>query len=94
MILTSKYEAHPMVANEGLILHKPVITTWYPSASEVVTDQVNGLICQNNSEAISETICKVLKDKELFARLKKNAGEFTYENGKIVEQVVHVCENA
>lgn len=51
-VLTSQFEAHPMVANEALLLGKPVITTNYESALEVVENGVNGLICEMSVDGI------------------------------------------
>ena len=92
MILTSQYEAHAMVANEGLILHKPVITTRYPSACEVIADKINGIICENETLAIAEAIKMIVEDEKLFAVLKKNADAFVYTNEKIIQQVRELCE--
>lgn len=83
-VLTSDFEAHPMVANEALILGKPVITTDFESAGEVVLDNINGLITKMNPESIADAIQKLINNKELFGKLKKNAENFTYSNEDIV----------
>lgn len=93
MVLTSLYEAHPMVAIEGLILHKPVITTNYPSAHEVVTDGYDGLICENSAEAIYKKLSMLLEDKSLQKNLKANAERFAYDNDSIVSTVTSLWEN-
>ena len=92
LVLTSLYEAHPMVAIEGLVLNKPVITTNYPSACEVVTDGVNGLICENNEDGIYEAISKVLTDKELLSTLSENAEKYQYDNLGILKQVKNILK--
>ena len=92
LVLTSLYEAHPMVAIEGLILNKPIITTNYPSACEVVTDGVNGLICSNDEDGIYEAVNKIISDEKLFCELKSKALEYKYDNSKILKQVKQILQ--
>ena len=92
VVLTSQYEAHPMVINEGLILHKPVITTQYPSAAEVVSDRQNGMICSNDIEGIVQAMSFVIEDVSLRKRLTENAEEFVYDNKSIVGKVLRLLE--
>lgn len=91
-ILTSDFEAHPMVANEALILGKPVISTDFESASEVITDNVNGMICEMSPESISEKIEKLLNDEQLFISLKENAESFKYDNDSIIQQFLRITQ--
>lgn len=92
-VLTSDFEAHPMVANEALILGKPVISTNFESASEVVTDGVNGLICEMSSRSIADSIETLLKNRQFYLELKSNAKKFDYNNNTIIKQVLDVIQN-
>lgn len=92
LVLTSLYEAHPMVAIEGLVLGKPVITTNYPSACEVVTDGQNGLICSNDEEGIYVAVNKMISDEKLFSDLSSKAVEYKYDNEKILKQVKEILQ--
>lgn len=85
-VITSLYEAHPMVANEALILHKPVITTNYPSAKEVVKHGKNGLICENSVDGLYQAMATFLQDVVLRKKLMENALCFEYSNAKIAAQ--------
>ncbi len=85
--ITSESEGHPMVANESLILGKPVITTHYHAAKEVVTDEVTGLICENSSDGVRRAAKRIIEDGELLSRLTENVRDFKYDNAAIVEQV-------
>lgn len=86
-VLTSDFEAHPMVANEALILKKPVISTSFESAGEVVLDKKNGLICEMSSESIAEACQKIIRDKSLFSKLQFEASQFQYGNDIIIRKV-------
>ena len=92
LVLTSLYEAHPMVAIEGLVLGKPIITTNYPSACEVVTDGKNGLICPNDEDGIYDAVNKMISDKKLFSDLSNKACEYKYDNEKILKQVKEILQ--
>lgn len=89
-VLTSDFEAHPMVANEALILGKPVISTDFESASEVVVHEYNGLISKRDPEYIATTCRNLVENKSLFERLKRNAIEFVYQNDDIINKVIRI----
>lgn len=90
MVITSEFEAHPMVANEALILGTPVISTGYESACEVVIHMVNGLICDNSSQGIYDACKTVLQNPELYKRIKNSAATFKYSNDEIKKQVIEM----
>ena len=92
-VLSSDFEAHPMVANEALIIGKPVISTNFESASEVVKDNVNGMICEMSPESIAEKIERLLNDEQIFASLKENAESFRYDNDSIIQQFLMLFNN-
>ena len=73
-----------MVANEALVLGVPVITTNYPSAYDIVSDNVNGIICKNSIQSLYETLNMLFYKPELLEKLKKNASDFIYDNEKIL----------
>jgi len=91
-VLTSDFEAHPMVANEALIIGKPVISTNFESASEVITDNVNGMICEMSPESIAGKLEEVLNDEQLLTFLKKNAESFQYDNDSIIRQFYKIIQ--
>ena len=86
-VLTSDFEAHPMVANEALILGKPVISTNFESAGEVVVHGKNGFICEMNPNSVANYCKKILENKDLYFNLVQEANKFRYQNNKIVEKV-------
>ena len=89
-VLTSQFEAHPMVANEALLLGKPVITTNYESASEVVENGVNGLICEMSVNGIYNSCKELVINQPLMDRLSKSAQKFEYQNDCIIDKVLRI----
>lgn len=89
-VLTSDFEAHPMVANEALIVGTPVITTNFESAHEVITNELNGLICEMNSNSIAKAILKVINNENLHKRIQENVNNFNYLNNQIIAQVMDI----
>lgn len=87
VVVTSSYEAHPMVANEALILGKPVLSTAFSSVSEVINENSNGIICENNTIGIFNGIKKLIDDKELQSTINKGAQGFAYNNALIISKV-------
>ena len=55
LVITSRYEAQPMVANEALILGTPVISTEFASVNEVITEKT-GIVVSQTIESIAEAI--------------------------------------
>lgn len=92
-VLCSDFEAHPMVANEALILGVPVITTNYASASEVVKNEVTGLICDKTSVSLADALISFIDSPDLRYRIQNNVCNFVYSNNEIVRQVKSVLLN-
>lgn len=89
-VLTSDFEAHPMVANEALIVGTPVITTNFESAHEVIANELNGIICDMNSNSIAKAILKMINNKNLHKRIQENVNNFNYLNNQIIAQVMDI----
>lgn len=71
-LLTSIHEAAPMVIGEALCLGVPVISTRTSSADELIDRDV-GIVCDNTSEAIYETLKMVFADNQHILVSLKNA---------------------
>ncbi len=92
MILTSVFEAHPMVATESLILSTPVVSASFPSAAESVLDGQNGILCDNNSEGVYQGVKRILSNPELLNKLKANVENFKYDNLAIIKQIEELID--
>ena len=80
LVITSVYEAQPMVANEALILDKPVISTEFASVREVIRNGENGAIVPQTPEAIAEAMARFMTDAPWRACLQEGACAFRYNN--------------
>jgi len=85
LVNTSISEACPNVVNEAKILHTPVVCADFSSASEFIDDGVNGYIIP--IDQIANTIEMLIKDKQVFQKLKENISGFVYENELILKQI-------
>lgn len=87
-VMTSRYEAQPMVLNGALTLGIPVISTRFSSAAEVVEDEYNGMIVDNSEAGILNGIEKFIFNQELRCKISDGAKNFVYNNEAIVKQVM------
>lgn len=92
LVICSRYEAQPMVANEALTLGVPVISTDFSSVHEVLTEGRNGLIVENSTKGIVEGVMRFAADPDLRFKLKAGAEAFSYDNDTIVEQVLSLLD--
>ena len=73
-VLTSEFEGQSNALIEAMMLGKPVITTDYPGADEVVENEISGLIVpRGDVEALAHAISLLLDDEELYDRLRDGA---------------------
>lgn len=93
VVVTSDFEAHPMVINEALILHKPVITTNYESAEELIRQEENGIICEMDSKSVFMAVKKYMSSFELREKLGHIINNYIYDNKKIIEEVLFLLNS-
>ena len=92
LVISSLYEAQPMVANEALILDVPVITTNYPSAMTLVQCGHNGIICDMSEEGLHFALKQFFLDAGYQKRLKEGAKDFTYDNTDIIKAFLNMIK--
>jgi glycosyltransferase involved in cell wall biosynthesis len=69
-------EAFPTVAIEACAYHIPVITSGQGGLKEIIQDGYNGLYCNISvPNSLSSAMQKIIDDRKLFERLKRNARE-------------------
>ncbi|WP_226655138.1 glycosyltransferase [Pseudalkalibacillus hwajinpoensis] len=64
-VQTSLKEGFGLTVSEAKILKKPIVCTNFPTAKEIITHKVDGLIVEQNIENIYEGIMKLINDSEL-----------------------------
>lgn len=84
LVNTSISEACPYVINEAKILHTPVVCTDFGSASEFITNGVDGFSVSIDNMA--ELIIELIQNKEKLDALRAGLEHFHYDNVSIVSK--------
>ena len=71
LLIPSLHEAAPVVIDEAICLGWPIFSTETISAKEMILDRKVGFVCKNDQESLTESLQKVLMDKEQVENLKK-----------------------
>ena len=85
-VLPTKCEAYGLVVVESLILGVPPIVAEYPALYEILENNKTGLICKQDINDIADKIISVMKDCDLYKRLKENCLAYHYSNDTAYEQ--------
>lgn len=95
-VLSSLYEGFGNVILEAMACGVPVISTDCPyGPGEIIQDEINGLLVPPmDVHSMANAILKVLKDRELAARLRENGYERVkkFEVSKIIEEYSSLFE--
>lgn len=83
---TSLFEGLGLTVIEAAILQKPIVTTNFPTASSIITNNETGLICEMNAQSVSDNILLYINDQKLknkvvfnLSKLKNNDKEKSLE---------------
>ncbi len=81
-------EAMPVTIIEAHRLGKPVITTATVGGCKLVKNDVNGIVCEINPEAIAESITTLINNKEKYNHITDNlkSADYSDEFEKYKEQ--------
>lgn len=93
LVITSVYEAQPMVANEALILGKPVISTEFASVREVIKDGENGIIVPQSEDALAQAMYEIIRNDDKRERMGCEVKNFKYSNDKEITLVDSLISN-
>ena len=90
LLMTSFYEAAPMVIEEAASLALPTLTTQTTSSREMIGQC--GWICENSQEAINEALCCVLSDQDSLQRMKQKLSRRNADNVAALNQFTQLIE--
>ena len=91
VVSLSKSEAYPNVINESKILHVPVLSTNYPSATELIQDEFNGLV--RNIIDFPSAIIKLINNQDnIYNNIKNNISDFEYDNNDILAKIYELID--
>ena len=71
-VQTSSFEGFGLTISEAKILHKPIVTTNFPSAYDQIIDGENGLIAEMTPESVVDNILRIVENPALKNRLVEN----------------------
>ncbi|MFC0560073.1 glycosyltransferase [Halalkalibacter alkalisediminis] len=69
---TSRFEGKSIAIDEAKILQKPILVTNYSTAKDQITNEINGVIVEMNSESIGKGMEKVILDNNLRDNIIEN----------------------
>ncbi len=72
-VFPSIYDNAPMVVREAANALCPSVCVRGSSAAEVISDHVNGLLCENNSQDLARILQENMKNKEKLKEMGENA---------------------
>jgi glycosyltransferase involved in cell wall biosynthesis len=88
-VLPSFYEGHPKALIEAMSCGLPVIGARVQGIRELITDELNGLLCEADAVSIRAAIQRVMEDAALAKRIGQAAREYVLSNfslPRVVEQ--------
>ena len=81
VVVPSRIDNIPNIIKEAFFLKIPIIASNIEGISEVITNDVNGILVENeNSEKFVISINELLKNKEKAKRLSENGYDFVMKN--------------
>ncbi len=91
VLCSSRGEGVPQVLGQALAMKRPVVSTDVGSASEVVRQEITGLLVEpENAEALAGAVDRLLRDPALGSRLANSGRELveqSYSEEKMVDAV-------
>ena len=95
-VFASVTETQGLVTMEAMATGLPVVAVAATGTSDAVTNGQEGLLTENDSDALAEAIRQVLADQEMFARFKTAAVEKakTFDLVAQAQKAVNVYEQA
>ena len=91
-VLNSEWESYGMVLMEALILGVPVVTTNYLAAYEIVKNNINGIIADNNTNAMADAIKLIINNPQIYINLKDACQKYNYSPELALHQLYNICK--
>ena len=82
----SRHEGYCITLSEARCFDNPIVATNFTGANEQIKNGITGLVCDISEEGIYNSIKRLLDDKELYIRIKKNlSSEVVDSTGEIAK---------
>ncbi|NMD37324.1 MAG: glycosyltransferase family 4 protein [Christensenellaceae bacterium] len=93
-VFPSIYDNAPMVVRESAVMKTPAILIKNSSSAEIVTDNYNGLLCDNTPESLFEKLKYVVENENIINQIGENAyNTIPIDWMEIVDDVVNNYKN-
>jgi glycosyltransferase involved in cell wall biosynthesis len=79
-VIPSSYEGNPKVVIEALSAGLPVIATKSQGLTEIIEDEVNGLLVDDNETSIAAAMRRLIAEPDLWLKLSEGARRTAVEN--------------
>ena len=79
VVVPSRYDGVPEIIKEAKALFKPVISTDFVSAGELLGDGELGMICKNSAQDIYSSVRRLIDEYETCDRYTEKLSEKMYE---------------
>lgn len=86
-VLSSLYEPFGLVIVEAMTLKVPVIACKNAATDKLIDNSVNGLIVENNDEALKEGLLYLINNPNIIKKFKKNLSNYKYDNVEILKSI-------
>lgn len=86
-------EGYGMAICEAAILHKVIVATNCCGIREIVSDKEEIIFCEPKPEIISETILKIIKDKEYKKKIVDNVAALDFSRSDSLELIIRILNN-
>ena len=93
-VQTSLFEGLGLTVIEAAILHKPIVTTNFPTASSIITHNKTGLICKMDGDAIATSILKYITDAPFTEKIVSNLSKVKNTDKEKSLETFHTLINA
>ena len=89
-IQPSRYEGKCVAVREAQMLGKPVIITNYTTSSSQLNNGVDGIIVPMDNRSCGEEIAKILNNKELLEKIKRNCAKNDYSGFEEAKKIIYI----
>lgn len=85
----SRIEAFGLTITEALVLGRPVLATKTDGAAELISDRVNGMLCDISADSLKKGIQELMEDSELRNRIAVGAASIDFErrNNEVMQRL-------
>ncbi|KKQ11410.1 MAG: Glycosyltransferase [Candidatus Moranbacteria bacterium GW2011_GWE1_36_7] len=79
-VCASKSETQGMIISEAMYVGLPIVAVGATGVSDLITNQVNGLLVKENEEEFANAIERLASDRNLRIKFSENAKRIAKEN--------------